>query len=611
MSGREQTSQPDESTGESQPSCAAAPPSFGHAAPQDPARDAQAAQDPENTGERDRPAHRMRPLGPRTPWWAAESTTDPASDDSSEDAAFETAGRRIPAGETETADHAAEAADAHSEEHEAGRAAPDDPAPGAASAEDDDTPPRPHPTSGRPPGRLVAGLGVPSIDTRRAVPAEPIGGPPPTDFSDTDPDGIPVQPGPEDAADDDPAGLLTTRPDASFTPADTATGSTARVAGTRAAGTPASGTPATEAGAVVTRASGAGASATSELTADPPSPESALTPDAILPPGVSPTEPVAIATADPAAPPVAVPLDHSAHAGSPGHPDQPGQVAPAGAEPGPTGALAPVPRPAGSPSPGPDPLPVPATGWGDHPGGAGRRDRRRVVTAGVVAGTVLVAAIAVIGLASVFGSGEQAGSARTGGTQARPSPPQDPTPSATPSTKAPPSLANIDNERTDRRPLALTEVFPTANIGLGGRRYKRDRSSVNHQCALAARGGMARALGQVRCRSVVRSTFVDGDKRLAVTAGVAVLPNRSAAMRAQSAGDPAKYEWFRGLPGRRSTGIDQAGGFASSTVRGRYVVYAYATYTNGRPPQPGDKTLTTVARQFIGYTVRPIDRRAG
>jgi hypothetical protein len=117
-------------------------------------------------------------------------------------------------------------------------------------------------------------------------------------------------------------------------------------------------------------------------------------------------------------------------------------------------------------------------------------------------------------------------------------------------------------------------------------------------------------LSKGRCSSVVRVTFLDRGRSLAVTSGVAVLPTKTAALAADEAGDPSKYEWFRGMPGKRTPDIDRAGGYAASTVRGRYIVYAYATYANGKPLQPDDTTLRAVAEQFVGYALRPIDARA-
>ncbi|MFP3963593.1 hypothetical protein SMC26_14825 [Actinomadura fulvescens] len=85
------------------------------------------------------------------------------------------------------------------------------------------------------------------------------------------------------------------------------------------------------------------------------------------------------------------------------------------------------------------------------------------------------------------------------------------------------------------------------------------------------------------------------------------MPTKDAALRVSKAGSPSRYEWFRGMAGRRSQSIDQAGGYALSTVRGRYIIYAYAQYADGKRP---DRALKTAAQQFVDYSVRPIDARA-
>ncbi|HZB31831.1 MAG TPA: hypothetical protein VE465_16865, partial [Streptosporangiaceae bacterium] len=187
-------------------------------------------------------------------------------------------------------------------------------------------------------------------------------------------------------------------------------------------------------------------------------------------------------------------------------------------------------------------------------------------------------------------------------------------PAAAPPTSSPTPTANsgvpsIDNERTDRRPLRLTDVFPARPLPLGGRIFRQDKTSVNHDCSLVARGAMAAALVRGRCRSVVRATYVDTKRRFAVTAGVVALPTRRLALAVRRAGDPSRYEWFRGMPGKVAQNIDQAGGYAASTVRGRFIIYSYTTYLGGQAAAD-ERLLATVGRQFVAYAVRPIERRS-
>ncbi|GLZ12286.1 hypothetical protein Acsp04_25210 [Actinomadura sp. NBRC 104425] len=246
------------------------------------------------------------------------------------------------------------------------------------------------------------------------------------------------------------------------------------------------------------------------------------------------------------------------------------------------------------------------------PSGKKRGNRKALLAAGGVAGALVVAAGAYVLLGSGSG-GDGREAAPAGRTPTSAQQPQAPAASPTGATTVPaPSQsaqASINNVKTDPKPLALVEAFPTKNVTVGGRSYVRDKASVNHNCALTARGAMAQALQRAGCTSVVRVTFLDKQRSVAVTSGIAVLPNHEAALRASRAGDPSKYEWFRGMAGSRTKDIDRAGGYAASTVRGRYIVYSYAQYANGRRPQPGD-ALQNVARQFIDYGVRPIDARA-
>jgi hypothetical protein len=170
-------------------------------------------------------------------------------------------------------------------------------------------------------------------------------------------------------------------------------------------------------------------------------------------------------------------------------------------------------------------------------------------------------------------------------------------------------VPSIDNEKTDRRPLRLSDVFPARPLPLGGRVFKQDKTSVNHDCTLVARGAMAAALVRGRCRSVVRATYVDTKKRFAVTAGVVAMPTRRLAVAASRAGDPSQYEWFRGMPGKVAENIDQAGGYAAGTVRGRFIIYSYTAYLGGQAAAD-DRLLAAVGRQFVAYAVRPVERRS-
>ncbi|KAB2351804.1 hypothetical protein [Actinomadura rudentiformis] len=239
-------------------------------------------------------------------------------------------------------------------------------------------------------------------------------------------------------------------------------------------------------------------------------------------------------------------------------------------------------------------------GFGPDDRPASRGNRKALLIVGAVAGALLATAatFAVIG-----------GTSDDSKTAASPSPSRaavKPSPVVPP---APPPV-DISSEKTDPQPLALAEAYPSGAVDLGGRAYVRDRSSVNHRCSLAARGVMADALTREGCRSVVRVTYLDRGKALAVTTGIAAMPDKDAALKASKAGSPSRYEWFRGMAGRRSQSIDQAGGFAVSTVRGRYIIYAYAQYADGKRAQPDDQTLKTAAQQFVDYSVRPIDARA-
>jgi hypothetical protein len=311
--------------------------------------------------------------------------------------------------------------------------------------------------------------------------------------------------------------------------------------------------------------------------------EVARMPDAILPPGVTPGAHLLVAgEREAAGRPVTVTL-----------------------VPGP------MLRPAEQSGPGTGPMPTVGSvfsgGRSDEPvppteQAVKAHNRRALAIGGLVAAAILVPAtvFAIVGATSGSSSDEENPPKSAQGD-----------PSAAPRSSAKPSArpVNINSEKTDTRPLALKQVYGAREMGLGPRYFLRDRALVNNQCELTANGAMAAALETGKCRSVVRATYINVRKTLAVTAGVVVMPTAKAALRVDKAGDPSAYEWFRGLPGKRSPDIDQGGGYASSTVRGRYLIYAYATPLEGTARED-DAVLKEVAEQFIAYSVRPIDQRA-
>jgi hypothetical protein len=95
-----------------------------------------------------------------------------------------------------------------------------------------------------------------------------------------------------------------------------------------------------------------------------------------------------------------------------------------------------------------------------------------------------------------------------------------------------------------------------------------------------------------------------------VTTGIAAMPTDAAAAAAMKAQDAPHYKWFRGMKASDAPKIDQAGGYAVSLQRGRYIIYAYVMYADAHKPKPGDTTLRDVGHGFRDMTTKPIDARA-
>jgi hypothetical protein len=278
----------------------------------------------------------------------------------------------------------------------------------------------------------------------------------------------------------------------------------------------------------------------------------------------------------------------------------------------PDAILPPGTPPEAPPDPAPDPDAtstgqIPRLGPGTSPPGASSAARRALLAGVGVLGVFLLGGTGVLAYTTLSGG--------SGGDRPAITPPPAVTRSATASPKPKPKPkrpvpVDIRDEKKDPKPLLTGEVFPHRTVVLAGHTFVRVKAVINDHCDLAANGPFADELMRQHCRRVVRATFVSKDKKLAVTAGIAVMPTDAAASAALKTQDPAHYEWFRGMNAPGASKIDKAGGYATSTQRGRYIGYAYATYADGHKPKSGDKTLKAVGIAFREAAIRPIERRA-
>ncbi|MGP4024701.1 hypothetical protein [Actinomadura sp. 3N407] len=555
MSGPRDTRDSAEQPGASAVPADSVPPSFGGAVPPADPPPADAAPSAEEAEPAASASIRLPAFGLQAPWWAAESS--------------ETA---PPAEET-----SAEAPDD----------APDDEVVfGAEPAVDDPADPE---ATGVPPGTLVAGVGVPNVDSRRAVPAEPIVKLP-FASGDTDPDGFPAVPPEHDAPADADAESEDSpeSPASSDSPEHETTEDTAAVDDTvvknAAEDRPSEPAPAapeeTAAPPEEAVTPSAFEKAKEAENASTASLGAVLEPDAILPVGVAP-------------PTGSGPFTHS----------EPSEDAAVTAEQ--AAVIAPVYHAEGGipldtpPPPGRPPQGTPKSGGGN---------KRRPLLIGGGAAVILAAAVALFTVGGTGSSGDQSTNVKATESPAAAKP--TPADTQSPAPPIPTTGVDITNERTDPEQLAFKDVFPTGVVKLGGRTFTLDRWSLNRDVSYAARGSMLQVLQQEKCRKIIRATFIDRSRSLAVTSGIAVMPTKESALRVSQAGDPAKYEWFRGMGGKHTPDLDRAGGYAAATIRGRYVAYAYVQWANGKNAQPGDPVIKQAAQQFLDYDLRPIMARA-
>lgn len=263
-----------------------------------------------------------------------------------------------------------------------------------------------------------------------------------------------------------------------------------------------------------------------------------------------------------------------------------------------------------TPPPEPEPAapttgPIPRLGPGTPPSEGSSAARRALLAGAGVLGVFLIGGGGVLAYTTLSGDSRTEHPAVT-------APPPVATRSATARPKPKPkhpAPVDIRDEKKDPKPLVTAEVFPHRKITLAGRTFVRAKAVINDHCDLTANGPFADELMRQHCRRVVRATFVSTDKKLAITAGIAVMPTDAAASAVLKIQDPAHFQWFRGMPAPGAPKIDKAGGYATSTQRGRYIGYAYATYADGHKPKPGDKVLKAAGNAFRDLVIRPIERR--
>ncbi|TYB58121.1 hypothetical protein FXF51_38400 [Nonomuraea sp. PA05] len=188
-------------------------------------------------------------------------------------------------------------------------------------------------------------------------------------------------------------------------------------------------------------------------------------------------------------------------------------------------------------------------------------------------------------------------------------------PSITTEQSSPPEAAGtsiLNSEQTDPQKLSLSEAFPKKKVSAAGTTFTRVKAHMETTCEKAATGAFADALKEQKCSRVLRATYVDSKRRYAVTTGIAVLPDKTAAATADQVKNLSRNVWFRPLPGPDDSGGERvhiAGGYAAGLVWGRYIVFSYATHADGHTPEAKDKTLPKVSGAFRDQTSLVLERR--
>lgn len=234
------------------------------------------------------------------------------------------------------------------------------------------------------------------------------------------------------------------------------------------------------------------------------------------------------------------------------------------------------------------------------------------------AGTLLIAAVVAVVVGGI-GTGAffayQSFNAKQAASAADPAPsaeePIDPIEDPAPAEPEPVNTTMLNSEKTDPGKMTVADAF-SKKVTLAGTTFVRVKTEVTQQCQKAAAGKFASALRSKDCRRVLRATYVDSKRKYAVTTGIAVLPTRESAVEVDQAKNLNSNLWFRGLPGTPGTGAERvhiAGGYAAGLVWGRYIVFSYATFSDGHTPTAKEKSLGKVSGAFRDQTAKVVERR--
>ncbi|MER7130712.1 hypothetical protein [Streptosporangium saharense] len=169
----------------------------------------------------------------------------------------------------------------------------------------------------------------------------------------------------------------------------------------------------------------------------------------------------------------------------------------------------------------------------------------------------------------------------------------------------------LNSEKTDPGKMTVADAF-TKKVTLAGATFVRVKTDVTNKCDEAAAGRFASTLANQDCRQVLRATYVDSKRKYAVTTGIAVLPTLQSAVEVDRTKNLGSNLWFRGLPGSAGSGAERvgiAGGYAAGLVWGRYIVFSYATFSDGHTPTNKEKTLGKVSGAFRDETAKVVERR--
>lgn len=236
------------------------------------------------------------------------------------------------------------------------------------------------------------------------------------------------------------------------------------------------------------------------------------------------------------------------------------------------------------------------------------RTRRRRYWTIAGAGALATAVVAGIVAFAVIKGGDSGGSASDDPSSSLPSPedlPSDNKPTFKDEPPPPPPPRDfVSDAKRDKAPLTVGTLYPSKQVTINGRPYKRAATDTSKDCKDAAHAGLGPVLDKNGCKGLYRAVYTRGGR--AVTVGIAVFDDDETAAK-------VKQQYKPNLVALKGGGVgDHCRTVTCRTTAnsfGRYAYFTIAGHADGQPSTASDKKAEQAARDGSTYAYARILQR--